>query len=34
MNFELKGNGFHISEHNKEFVSTMLHRIDKISRAY
>ena len=29
MNFQLKGNGFHISEHNKEFVSTMLHRIDK-----
>ena len=30
MNFQLKGvNGFHISEHNKEFVSSMLHRIQK-----
>ena len=30
MNFQLKGAGFHVSDHNKEFVDSMLlHRIEK-----
>lgn len=32
MQFELKGTGFHISDNNREFVQTMLHRIDKFSK--